>query len=116
MRRFSFLVMMLALVGIGAKAVDFSVGNLKYSEFRVGKSVYCLGLTSSASGNSSVTTITIPGWVTYNGVTYNVEGIDATAFYQEYYLKTVVVEWGVKQIDYGALRWPARWLGHCGQW
>lgn len=87
---------------LSANAIDFTVGGIKYSEFRPGKSVYCEGLSTTASNNSTFTTVTIPGWITYNGVSYNVEGIDATAFYQERYIQTLVVNYGVQKISYGA--------------
>ena len=81
MKRISLLLAALVAV-LTAQSIDFTVNNIKYSEYRTGKSVYCEGLASNASNNSTFTSVTIPGWVTYNGVTYNVEGIDATAFYQ----------------------------------
>lgn len=99
---FLTLLLMLFTISWSWAITEFEQYNLKFSEYRTGKSVYCEGLSASAHRNTSVTTITIPGWVTYNGVTYNVEGIDAYAFYQEYYLKNVTVAYGVKNIMGGA--------------
>ena len=82
MKRFYPLLFLVLVSALSANAIDFTVSNIKYSEYRQGKSVYCVGLSSEASNNSNFTTVNIPGWVSYNGVTYNVEGIDVTAFYQ----------------------------------
>ena len=98
MKKFLSLLLLALTTTLWAAAVDFDYQNVHYSEYRTGKSVYVTGLASSASKNPNVTVITIPGWVTYGGVTYNVEGIDVTAFYQEYYLQNIVIEWGVQKI------------------
>ena len=104
MKRFCPLLFLVLVSALSANAIDFTISNIKYSEYRQGKSVYCIGLDSEASNNSNFTSVNIPGWVSYNGVTYNVEGIDVTAFYQERYIQYLKVQYGVKKIMASAFK------------
>lgn len=87
------------LVSLYASAsLEFVKDGLKYSELRKGVAVVCLGYSDGATRGSY---LLIPGFVTYNGVNYRVERLDATAFYQERKIQTVQINYGVKYIDRG---------------
>lgn len=100
MRRF-LLLLTVVCCALSASAISFEVGDISYSEYRSGKSVVVNGLSAAGKNASN---IFIPGWVNYNGITYNVEIIDVTAFYEEYSIKSVSIEYGVKQIMYAAFK------------
>ncbi|MBP5498554.1 MAG: hypothetical protein J6X81_04205, partial [Muribaculaceae bacterium] len=84
MKRFVLFIAIL-VASLTATASDFEVGNLRYSYTNVSHTRVCVDGLSTAG--KSATTLNIPGYVTYNGTTYQVDRIDATAFYEEYNLQ-----------------------------
>ena len=99
MKRFVLFIAIL-VASLTATASDFEVGNLRYSYTNVSHTRVCVDGLSTAG--KSATTLNIPGYVTYNGTTYQVDRIDATAFYEEYNLQHVTIGSGVETIYYGA--------------
>lgn len=93
MKRFTLFVALALLLGVAtAAAQSFESGNFKfrisYGEAEV------TGLTSSAS---SLTTITIPGFVTYNGTVYQTR-IGSMAFVSNTTLQRVYVNYGCTRV------------------
>ena len=99
MKRFVLFIAIL-VASLTATASDFEVGDLRYSYTNVSHTRVCVDGLSTAG--KSATTLNIPGYVTYNGTTYQVDRIDATAFYEEYNLQHVTIGSGVETIYYGA--------------
>ena len=99
MKKILFLAIALLASLYSSAEINFVKDGLRYSEYRAGETVVCMGY---ASGATRGTYLTIPGFVTYNGVKYQVTDIDATAFYEERQVKTVQVNYGVKIIHHGA--------------
>ena len=92
-RKILFLILSMTLLGTAvASAQSFESGNFKfrisYGEAEV------TGLTSSAS---SLTTITIPGFVTYNGTVYQTR-IGSMAFDSNTTLQRVYVNYGCTRV------------------
>ena len=82
--RLSLLILMVATFAMTASAYTYysnvEIGNFKYSQLALASSsseeniAYLKGLSSTAS--TSLTTLDIPGYVTYNGNRYRVTQIN----------------------------------------
>ena len=91
MRR-PILLFLVALLAATASAATFTVGQFKYHSL-TGSDVECDGLTANAS---SLTSITIPGRVAYNGTEYLVKSVAGSAFDGNTILKSVRIDWGIE--------------------
>ena len=105
MKKLSLLLIMV-LFAMTASAYTFysnvEIGNFKYSQLALGSSsseeniAYLKGLSSTAS--TSLTTLDIPGYVTYNGNRYRVTQINQQAFENNTKITTVNFGYGVENI------------------
>ena len=105
MKKLSLLLIMV-LLAMTAKAYTFysnvEIGNFKYSQLALGSSsseeniAYLKGLSNTAS--TSLTTLDIPGYVTYNGNRYRVTQINQQAFENNTNITTVNFGYGVENI------------------
>lgn len=95
MNRIKLLSVMLLMCFFGMHAQTFESGNFS-CRLRSGK-VEIHGLTSAAA-SQGLTTITIPGFVTYNGTVYPTK-IYAMAFSSNTTIKTITVEYGCTEIE-----------------
>ena len=86
--------LMFVLLAMSLQAETFTVGDLKYMTEGV-NTVRCIGF---ASENSTATSVYIPGYIVYNGTTYQVEVIGNYAFRHNQYLKSVRIGYGVKSL------------------
>ena len=93
MRR-PILLFLVALLAATASAATFTVGQFKYHSL-TGSDVECDGLTANAS---SLTSITIPGRVAYNGTEYLVKSVAGSAFDGNTILKSVRIDWGIEEL------------------
>ena len=88
------LLLMSVLVAMSMHAATFTVGQLKYMDEGY-NTVRCIGF---ADENSTATSVYIPGYILYNGNTYQVECVGNYAFRHNQYLKTVRIGYGVKSL------------------
>ncbi|MBQ2490505.1 MAG: leucine-rich repeat protein [Muribaculaceae bacterium] len=105
--RLSLLILMVATFAMTASAYTYysnvEIGNFKYSQLALGSSsseenvAYLKGLSSTAS--TSLTTLDIPGYVTYNGNRYRVTQINQQAFENNTKITTVNFGYGVENIN-----------------
>ena len=105
MKKLSLLLIM-ALLAMTASAYTYysniEIGNFKYSQLALGSSsseeniAYLKGFSSTAS--TSLTTLDIPGYVTYNGNRYRVKQINQQAFENNTKITTVNFGYGVENI------------------
>ena len=87
-------IALLLLSWLSGHAIEFDVGNLHYKTYS-GETMECTGL--SAAGQS-VTTLIIPGKVTYGGKTYRVKAVSVEAFMNNQRLSIVRLGWGIEYI------------------
>jgi len=100
------LLLLIVLFSMTASAYTYysnvEIGNFKYSQLALGSSsseeniAYLKGLSSTAS--TSLTTLDIPGYVTYNGNRYRVKQINQQAFENNTKITTVNFGYGVEDI------------------
>lgn len=105
--RLSLLILMVATFAMTASAYTYysnvEIGNFKYSQLALASSsseeniAYLKGLSSTAS--TSLTTLDIPGYVTYNGNRYRVTQINQQAFENNTKITTVNFGYGVENIN-----------------
>ena len=111
-RKCMTLMLMLAAMAaaLPAKAVttysNITIGNFVYNLYKADNSnessyAYCLKL--SAAG-ASVSDLTCPGYVTYNGERYRVDGLSANGFQNLTNLKVLRIGYGVKYIQHSAFK------------
>ena len=93
------ILLILALYSM-LTANAFEVGNLAYSTSGA-NTVTCTGLSSSGT-SSNPTSITIPGYVYYNGTTYRVSVIRSQAFQSNKTIQFVSIDAGVDNIGSNA--------------
>ena len=79
---------------------DFQVGNLKYNI--TSESTVAVERYYESSGDSDITSVTIPSTVTYEGKTYSVTSIGDCAFYYCKALTSITIPDGVTSIGYHA--------------
>ena len=87
-------IALLLLSWFSGHAIEFTVGNLNYKTY-TGETMECTGL--SAAGQS-VSTLIIPGKVTYGGKTYRVKAVSVEAFMNNQRLTIVRLGWGIEYI------------------
>lgn len=87
-------ITLLLLSWLSGHAIEFDVGNLHYKTY-TGETMECTGL--SAAGQS-VTTLIIPGKVTYGGKTYRVKALGVEAFQNNQRLTLVRLGWGIEYV------------------
>ena len=87
-------IALLLLSWFSGHAIEFTVGNLNYKTYS-GETMECTGL--SAAGQS-VSTLIIPGKVTYGGKTYRVKAVSVEAFMNNQRLTIVRLGWGIEYI------------------
>ena len=88
------LLLTSVLVAMSMHAETFTFGELKYMD-EGDNTLRCIGF---ANENSTATSVYIPGYIYYNGKTYQVECVGNYAFRHNQYLKTVRIGYGVKSL------------------
>ena len=106
MKKISLLILM-AIVAMTASAYTYynniEIGNFKYSYLALGSSSseenYAFLSCLSSTASSSLTTLNIPGYVTYNGNRYRVKQINQSAFENNTKITSVTFGYGVEYIS-----------------
>lgn len=94
MKKIFFLFISTLLMSTLALAEDIIVGELKYMH-EGNNTVRCIGF---ANESSTATSVYIPGYIVYNGTTYQVECVGNYAFRHNQYLKSVRIGYGVQSL------------------
>ena len=102
MKKHLFTLMCIMTGFIMAHAATFEVGNFIYTTQSNG-TVTCLGWNNTA-GAQHLTSLTIPGRVTYNGTEYRVSSVASSAFINDIYIVSVRLGWGIETIGERAFR------------
>lgn len=94
MKKIFFLFISTLLMSTLSLAEDIIVGELKYMH-EGNNTVRCIGF---ANESSTATSVYIPGYIVYNGTTYQVECVGNYAFRHNQYLKSVRIGYGVQSL------------------
>ncbi len=95
MKKLLLLLCCFALAITGARALTFTVGNYNYQTLAEEGEVMVTGLSSAGS---NLSTLNIPGRVTYNGTEYRVQQIGPQAFMNKTNLVNVYVGYGIEYL------------------
>ena len=87
-------IALLLLSWFSGHAIEFTVGNLNYKTYS-GETMECTGLSEAGQ---SVSSLIIPGKVTYGGKTYRVKAVSVEAFMNNQKLSIVRLGWGIEYI------------------